>query len=45
MNGASPLEIGDVLGHKTLAMVRRYSHLATEHKAKLVEQVFGELIE
>ncbi len=45
MNGASPLEIGDILGHKTLAMVRRYSHLATEHKAKLAERVFGGLVE
>ena len=44
MNGASPLEIGDILGHKTLAMVRRYSHLATEHKAKLAERVFGEIM-
>jgi integrase len=25
--GASLLEIADVLGHKTLAMVKRYSHL------------------
>lgn len=41
MNGASPLEIGDILGHKTLAMVRRYSHLSTEHKKKLVERVLA----
>ncbi len=27
--GASLLEIADVLGHKTLAMVKRYSHLST----------------
>ncbi len=44
MSGASPLEIGDILGHKTLAMVHRYSHLATEHKAKLTERVFGGLV-
>jgi len=44
MNGASALEIGDLLGHKTLEMVRRYSHLATEHKAKLAERVFGALV-
>ena len=31
--GASLLEIADVLGHKTLAMVKRYSHLVVEHKA------------
>jgi integrase len=45
MNGATALEIGDVLGHKTLAMVRRYSHLSTKHKKALTERVLGELIE
>jgi integrase len=45
MNGATPLEIGDVLGHKTLAMVRRYSHLSTEHKKKLTERVLGGMVE
>lgn len=28
MNGVSPLEISKVLGHRTMAMVSRYSHLA-----------------
>lgn len=28
MNGASTLEIAAILGHKTLSMVKRYSHLA-----------------
>lgn len=37
MNGASLLEIADVLGHKTLAMVKRYSHLTAKHTAKLIE--------
>lgn len=45
MNGATLIEIGDVLGHKTLAMVRRYSHLSTEHKQKLAERVLGEVVE
>lgn len=45
MNGATPLEIGDVLGHKTLAMVRRYSHLSTQHKQKLAERVLGRIVE
>ncbi len=44
MSGASPIEIGDVLGHKTLAMVRRYSHLATDHKTKLTELVFTDIV-
>jgi integrase len=40
-NGASLLEIADVMGHRQLAMVRRYAHLTTETKAKLVNRVLG----
>jgi integrase len=40
--GASTLEIADVLGHKSLAMVRRYSHLAVDHKATLMEKMARE---
>jgi integrase len=39
MNGATTMEIAEVLGHKTLAMVRRYSHLADGHVAGLVERL------
>jgi integrase len=46
MNGASLLEIAEVLGHKTLAMVRRYAHLSEAHTRGVVERmhraVFGE---
>jgi integrase len=38
-HGASLLEIADVLGHKTLAMVKRYSHLVVDHKAKVIERL------
>jgi integrase len=31
MNSVSPLEIAKVLGHRTLAMVGRYAHLAPSH--------------
>lgn len=45
MNGATLTEIADVLGHKTLAMVKRYSHLTEQHTAAVVsrmnEKVFG----
>ncbi len=45
MNGASTIEIAAVLGHKTLAMVRRYSHLANSHTTSVVtamnEKIFG----
>jgi integrase len=42
-NGASLLEIADVLGHRQLRMVKRYAHLTTETKAKLVNRVLGEI--
>lgn len=44
MNGATLLEIADVLGHRTLAMVRRYSHLSHAHKAKLLNRVMPKLV-
>ena len=39
--GASLLEIADVLGHKMLAMVKRYSHLFVDHKAKVIERMIA----
>lgn len=39
MNGAGIREIADVLGHKTLAMVQRYSHLTEDHKSSIVERM------
>jgi integrase len=39
MNGASLAEIAEVLGHKTLQMVRRYAHLSQAHTAKVVERM------
>jgi len=39
MSGASLGEIADVLGHRTLAMVKRYSHIADEHRAKVLERM------
>lgn len=39
MNGASLLEIAEILGHKTLAMVKRYSHLTEGHTAAVVERM------
>ncbi|MEW8506894.1 MAG: site-specific integrase [Candidatus Thiodiazotropha sp.] len=45
MNGASMAEIAEVLGHKTLQMVKRYSHLSEAHTASVVasmnERIFG----
>ena len=46
MNGAGLREIGDILGHKTLAMVLRYSHLTDDHKhdtvTRMSNAIFGE---
>jgi len=46
MNGASLLEIAEALGHKSLAMVKRYAHLTEGHTRSVVERmnraVFGE---
>ena len=39
MNGASLLEIAAVLGHKTLAMVQRYSHLSELHTTDVVSRM------
>jgi integrase len=45
MNGASLAEIAETLGHKTLQMVKRYSHLSEAHTAgviaKLDQRIFG----
>ncbi len=39
MNGASLMEIAEVLGHKTLAMVKRYAHLSESHTRGVVERM------
>src|SRR5690606_11746686 len=39
MNGASLVEIAEVLGHRTLQMVRRYAHLSEGHVSDLVKRV------
>jgi len=45
MNGASLAEIAEILGHKTLQMVKRYAHLSDAHTSKVVarmnEKIFG----
>ena len=45
MNGASLAEIAEVLGHKTLQMVKRYAHLSEAHTSSVVasmnEKIFG----
>lgn len=40
-NGASLLQIGDLLGHRSPAVTRKYSHLCVNSKRALVDEVFG----
>jgi len=46
MSGASLAELAAVLGHKTLQMVKRYSHISEPHTAgvvsKMNKKIFGE---
>jgi integrase len=39
MNGATLAEIAEVLGHKTLQMVKRYAHLSEAHTSTIVEKM------
>jgi len=45
MSGASLAEVAEVLGHKTLSMVRRYSHLSEQHAAGVVERMNRRIFE
>lgn len=42
-NGATLLEIADLLGHRQISMTKRYSHLAASHRSGLVNRVMGDL--
>jgi integrase len=39
MSGASLMDIAAILGHKTLAMVKRYSHLSEQHTTAAVDRM------
>lgn len=39
MDGATLLELAEMLGHKTLSMVRRYAHLSEAHSATVVDKM------
>ncbi len=46
MNSASPIEVAEMLGHKSLQMVSRYSHLSDSHTTNVArsmnKKIFGE---
>ncbi len=39
MDGATLVEISEILGHKTMQMVKRYSHLTQKHTAEVLERM------
>lgn len=43
MNGGSLLDIASVTGHKTMQMVKRYSHLTQKHTAALLQTTTDEM--
>lgn len=44
MNGGSLLDIAEILGHKSLVMARRYSHLTQKHTASVLNKVTDKII-
>jgi integrase len=45
MSGATTTELAAVLGHKTLVMVKRYSHLSDEHVRDVVERTAKKVLQ
>ena len=45
MNGATLAEIAEVLGHKTLTMVKRYAHLSEQHTHSVVDRMNKKIFE
>jgi len=45
MSGATVSELAEILGHKTLQMVKRYSHLTEQHTARIVERMNAGIFE
>ena len=43
MNGATSAELSEILGHKTLAMVKRYAHLSESHTRQVVTKMNDKL--
>lgn len=39
MSGATLMELSTILGHKTLQMVKRYSHMTEDHTRQIVERM------
>lgn len=44
MNGATLLDIAELLGQKSLSVARRYSHLTQKHTDSIVKRVVKKII-
>lgn len=45
MNGATPNEIAEILGHKSLSMVKRYAHICTTHTATVARDMCHKVLD
>lgn len=45
MSGATLVEISQILGHKTMQMVKRYAHLAENHTTDIVNKMSAKFLE
>lgn len=45
MSGATLVELSQILGHKTIQMVKRYAHLCENHTASIVDKMSKKFIE
>ncbi len=43
MNGATPIDIMEILRHSSMAMVKRYAHLSTAHKAGVLNSMVDKM--
>jgi len=43
MTGATDMEVAGVLGHSTLAMVKRYAHMSDQHRRSVLERMNKEV--
>ncbi len=44
MNGASLIEVAEILGHKSMQMVKRYSHLTETHTTGIVQRMAQQML-
>jgi len=43
MTGATDMEVAGILGHLTLAMVKRYAHMSDQHRRRVLERMNREV--